>query len=370
MIIGVPKEIKVHEYRVGMTPAGVDELVSNGHKILVQKNAGDAIGFTNADYEAAGAKIINTAKELYAKSEMIVKVKEPQKSEFKLLTENQILFTYLHLAPDPEQAKALIASKCIAIAYETVTSDSGALPLLSPMSEVAGRVSIIAGANALCKQAGGPGILLSGTAGVKPATVVIIGGGVVGINAARMALGLNADVIILDKSLARLIQIDQTFNGKIKTLYSNHLNLTEAIKAADLVIGAILTPGAAAPKIITRKMLKLMKKGTVLVDVSIDQGGCFETSRATTHENPTYVIDDVIHYCVANIPGSVARTSTLALTNATFPFILNLANNGWKKALTSDIHLKNGLNVCRGVITHKEVANALKLKYTSPEKFL
>ncbi|MCX8514501.1 MAG: alanine dehydrogenase [Burkholderiales bacterium] len=370
MIIGVPKEIKNHEYRVGMTPAGVDELVGHGHKILMQKNAGVAIGFSNADYEAAGAKIVNTAKELFAKSEMIVKVKELQKSEYSLLSANQILFTYLHLAPDLEQTKALIASKCIAIAYETVTSDSGALPLLAPMSEVAGRVSIIAGANALCKQAGGPGVLLSGTAGVKPASVVIIGGGVVGINAARMALGLNADVVILDRSLNRLTQIDQTFNGKIKTLYSNNLNISDAIKSADLVIGAVLTPGAAAPKIITRKMLKLMKKGTVIVDVSIDQGGCFETSKPTTHESPTYIVDDIIHYCVSNIPGSVARTSTLALTNATLPYILNLANNGWKKALLNDSHLKNGLNVCKGEITHQAVANALKLKYINAEKFL
>jgi alanine dehydrogenase len=301
---------------------------------------------------------------------MFVKVKELQKSEYSLLSANQILFTYLHLAPDLEQTKALIASKCIAIAYETVTSDSGALPLLAPMSEVAGRVSIIAGANALCKQAGGPGVLLSGTAGVKPASVVIIGGGVVGINAARMALGLNADVVILDRSLNRLTQIDQTFNGKIKTLYSNNLNISDAIKSADLVIGAVLTPGAAAPKIITRKMLKLMKKGTVIVDVSIDQGGCFETSKPTTHESPTYIVDDIIHYCVSNIPGSVARTSTLALTNATLPYILNLANNGWKKALLNDSHLKNGLNVCKGEITHQAVANALKLKYINAEKFL
>ena len=301
---------------------------------------------------------------------MIVKVKEPQANECKMLRPGQLLFTYLHLAPDPEQTKALVNSGCVAIAYETVTDHTGGLPLLAPMSEVAGRLSIQAGAHALEKHKGGRGILLGGVPGVKPATVVVIGGGVVGINAARMAIGLGADVTILDRNLNVLKDIDSIYNGRIKTLYSNHMNLETAVAEADLVIGAVLIAGAAAPKLVTKEMLKTMKKGSVLVDVAIDQGGCFETSTATTHEAPTFVVDGVVHYCVANMPGAAATTSTLALTNATLPFVVTLANKGWREAIKADKHLRNGLNICEGKVTYQAVANDLGYNYVEPESLI
>ena len=366
MLIGVPKEIKNHEYRVGMTPSGVHELVRHGHTVIVEANAGLAIGFNNDIYIKAGASIAQNVSEIFASADMIVKVKEPQDVECKMLRSGQILFTYLHLAPDPEQTKGLLASDCVAIAYETVTDSNGGLPLLAPMSEVAGRLSIQAGAHALEKHKGGSGVLLGGVPGVKPAKVVVIGGGVVGINAARMAAGLNADVTILDRNLNVLKKIDNDFNGRIKTLYSNYMNLEHAISEADLVIGAVLIPGAAAPKLVTRQMLKQMRNGSVLVDVAIDQGGCFETSMPTTHQEPTYVVDDVVHYCVANMPGAVAKTSTLALTNATLPFVVEIASNGWKSAIMSNIHLRNGLNVCLGNITYEAVARDLGYTYVNP----
>lgn len=370
MLIGVPKEIKNNEYRVGMTPAGVLEIVRHGHNVLVETNAGYAIGFTDQDYIKAGATIASTALEIFATTDMIVKVKEPQINECKMLRSGQILFTYLHLAPDPEQTKGLLNSDCIATAYETVTDRYGGLPLLAPMSEVAGRLSIQAGAHALEKHKGGSGILLGGVAGVKPATVVVIGGGVVGLNAARMACGLNADVTILDRNLNVLKKIDNAFNGRIKTLYSNYMNLESAVNDADLVIGAVLIPGAAAPKIVSHNMLKTMRPGSVLVDVSIDQGGCFETSMPTTHQDPTYVVNGIVHYCVANMPGAVPKTSTLALTNATLPFIVDIANKGWKNALQSDHHLKSGLNICHGNVTHPAVARDLGYTYVNPETLI
>lgn len=366
MLIGVPKEIKNHEYRVGMTPAGVHEVVRNGHQVIVQSSAGAAIGYSDADYEAVGAKIIATAAEIFATAEMIVKVKEPQAEECKMLRKDQLLFTYLHLAPDPAQTKALLTSDCVAIAYETVTDDQGTLPLLTPMSEVAGRLSIQAGAKALEKPAGGCGVLLGGVPGVEPANVVVIGGGVVGINAARMAIGLGADVTLLDRNLNVLRKIDNDFNGRIKTVYSNSHNLETAVKNAHLVVGAVLIPGAAAPKLVSKSLLKEMLPGSVLVDVAIDQGGCFETSMATTHQNPTYVVDGVVHYCVANMPGAVAKTSTLALTNATLPFVLDLANKGWKKAIADNKHLRNGLNICNGNVTYQAVARDLGYTYVDP----
>lgn len=370
MLVGVPKEIKNHEYRVGMTPSGVHELVYSGHKVIVETNAGNQIGFSDDLYKSVGAEIVSTAEEIFARADMIVKVKEPQVNECKILRPNQLLFTYLHLAPDPEQTKHLVESKAIAIAYETVTDKHGGLPLLAPMSEVAGRLSIQAGAHALEKHKGGSGVLLGGVPGVKPANVLVIGGGVVGLNAARMAAGLNADVTIIDKNLDTLKKIDNHFNGRIKTLYSNHFNLQEAVADADLVIGAVLIPGAAAPKLVTKEMLKTMRPGSVLVDVAIDQGGCFETSHATTHQNPTYVVDNIVHYCVANMPGAVAKTSTLALTNATLPFILGIANHGWKQALLQNKHLKAGLNVCQGSITCLAVANDLGYTYVNPDILL
>lgn len=370
MIVGVPKEIKNHEYRVGMTPSGVNELVRYGHKVLVETNAGAGVGFSDEAYQIVGAHIISSAEEIYATSEMIVKVKEPQANEYKMLRSGQLLFTYLHLAPDPLQTQGLLASGCIAIAYETVTDKHGRLPLLSPMSEVAGRLSIQAGARALEKHLGGSGVLLGGVPGVKPANVVVIGGGVVGLNAAKMAMGLNADVTVLDKNINILQQIDDSSNGRIKTLYSNQMNLADAVYTADLVIGAVLIPGAAAPKLITSNMLKNMKHGSVIVDVAIDQGGCFETSKATTHENPTFVVDGIVHYCVANMPGAVAKTSTLALTNATLPFIVELANSGWKKSLLTNHHLKAGLNVCYGNVTCYAVARDLGYTYVEAEMLL
>ncbi len=370
MLIGVPKEIKNHEYRVGMTPAGVYELVRHGHQILVETNAGLAIGYGDEDYISAGATIARSAEEVFASAEMIVKVKEPQANECKMLRSGQLLFTYLHLAPDPEQTKGLLASDCIAIAYETVTDAQGGLPLLAPMSEVAGRLSIQAGAHAMERHKGGSGVLMGGVPGVKPANVVVIGGGVVGLNAARMAAGLGADVTIFDRNLNVLKKIDNDFGGRIKTIYSNHMNLEKAIKSAHLIIGAVLIPGAAAPKLVSRSMLKEMKKGAVLVDVAIDQGGCFETSMPTTHENPTYIVDDVVHYCVANMPGAVAKTSTLALTNATLPFVVELANKGWKTAVRENPHLMNGLNICQGNVTYYAVARDLGYNYVDPNSLI
>lgn len=366
MLIGVPKEIKNHEYRVGLTPSGVRELTAHGHQVLVQSQAGLAIGFADEQYLQAGAKIVAHADEVFAKAEMIIKVKEPQAAECRMLRPGQLLFTYLHLAPDPEQACLLLESGAVAIAYETVTDDKGGLPLLAPMSEVAGRMAIQAGAHALEKAQGGRGVLLGGVAGVAPGKVIVLGGGVVGLNAARMAMGLGADVTILDKSLARLKEIDMVFGGRIKTLMSNTSNIEESLKEADLIIGAVLVPGAAAPKLVKRAMLKQLKPGAVLVDVAIDQGGCFETSRATTHQDPIYIVDGIVHYCVANMPGGVARTSTMALTNATLPYAIELADKGWPQALRENLHLRNGLNICQGKVTHHAVASELGHEFVDP----
>ncbi|MCL6414866.1 alanine dehydrogenase [Aestuariirhabdus sp. Z084] len=370
MLVGVPKEIKNHEYRIGMTPSGVRELTSQGHQVMVQKDGGAGIGLSNEQYIAAGAQIIDTPEEIFAKADMIVKVKEPQPNECKMLRPGQLLFTYLHLAPDPEQTRLLVDSGAICIAYETVTDSKGALPLLAPMSEVAGRMSIQAGAHALEKAQGGNGTLLGGVPGVAPAKVTVIGGGVVGVNAARMALGMGADVTILDRSLPRLKELDELYGPGLKTLYSNTDNLANAVADSDLVVGAVLIPGAAAPHLVTREMLGTMKKGAVLVDVAIDQGGCFETSHATTHQEPTYEVDGIVHYCVANMPGGVARTSTFALTNATLPFAVSLANKGVRKALEEDTHLLNGLNVCKGKVTYEAVAHDLGYDYMPADQAL
>jgi alanine dehydrogenase len=365
MLIGVPKEIKNHEYRIGLTPSGARELIAHGHKVMVQHDGGKSIGLTNEMYQKAGAEIVASAEEIFARADMIIKVKEPQPVECKMLRPGQVLYTYLHLAPDPEQTKALVASGCTAIAYETVTDRKGGLPLLAPMSEVAGRMSIQAGAHALEKAQGGSGVLLGGVPGVKPAEVLVIGGGVVGINAARMAMGLNAHVTILDRSLDRLKYLDEVYGDRLTTIYSTHDAIEERLSDTDLVIGAVLIPGAAAPKLISRAQLSMMRPGSVLVDVAIDQGGCFETSKATTHQTPTYEVDGIIHYCVANMPGGVARTSTFALTNATLPFAVQLANKGAKKAMLDDEHLLNGLNVHAGKITYEAVAQDLGYTYVS-----
>lgn len=367
MIIGVPKEIKNHEYRVGMTPASVRELVNHGHSVFVEHDAGMGIGFTDEDYSLAGATVLTTAAEVFAKAEMIVKVKEPQAVERAMLREDQILFTYLHLAPDMPQTADLIKSKAVCIAYETVTDARGGLPLLAPMSEVAGRMSIQAGARALEKSCGGRGMLLGGVPGVAPAKVVVIGGGMVGTNAAQMAVGLGADVTVLDRNVDVLRRINAQFNGAVKAVYSTAAALELEVLAADLVIGGVLVPGAAAPKLITAEHIKRMKPGSAIVDVAIDQGGCVETSRATTHAEPTYIVDDVVHYCVANMPGAVPRTSTFALNNATLPFIIRLANKGYKQALLDDAHLMNGLNVMHGKVTNQSVAEALGFEYVAPQ---
>ena len=369
MLIGVPKEIKNHEYRVGLTPASVRELTSSGHHILVETLAGDSIGFTDELYEDAGAEILATTDEIFAQAEMIVKVKEPQPVECKKLRKGQILYTYLHLAPDAEQTKLLVESGASCIAYETVTDSKGGLPLLAPMSEVAGRMSIQAGAHHLEKAQGGLGTLLGGVPGVAPANVIIIGGGVVGTHAAQMAVGMGANVTILDRSLPRLRELDSEFNGRLNTVYSTLDAINSLSKESDLVIGAVLIPGAEAPKLLTRAMVSNMKKGAVVVDVAIDQGGCFETSKATTHEEPTYIVDDVVHYCVANMPGGVARTSTMALNNATLPFAVQLANKGLD-ALKDDIHLMNGLNVHAGQVTYQAVAETLGYEYVDPNTLL
>lgn len=366
MIIGVPKEIKVHEYRVGMVPASVCEAVAHGHKVYVETDAGAGIGFTDQDYINAGGQILATAQAVFEESDMIIKVKEPQAIERAMLRDGQILFTYLHLAPDPEQTHDLINSKAICIAYETVTDDKGRLPLLAPMSEVAGRMSIQAGAFALEKSKGGRGMLLAGVPGVEPAKVVIIGGGVVGANAAQMAVGMRANVVILDRNIDVLRQLDAQFAGAVQCLYSTKDAIEKHVLDADLVIGGVLVAGAAAPKLVTADMVKRMKPGAAIVDVAIDQGGCVETSHATTHSDPTYIVDDVVHYCVANMPGAVARTSTFALNNVTLPYILKLADKGYKAALQEDEHLLHGLNVYRGQVTCEEVAEALNLSYVSP----
>ncbi|MDD5250528.1 MAG: alanine dehydrogenase [Rhodocyclaceae bacterium] len=369
MLIGIPKEIKNNEYRVGMTPEGVRELVKHGHQVLVQAGAGSAIGLGDEQYRRVGAEVVDAPEEIFARAELIVKIKEPQPTECKLLRPGQLLFAYLHLAPDPVQARLLVESDAIAIAYETVTDRAGGLPLLAPMSEVAGRMSIQAGATCLQKSNGGSGLLLGGVAGVPAAKVAVLGGGVVGYNATRIAVGMGAQVAVLDRSLARLEYLDTVFGNRIRTIYSTDAALEEYVLDADLVIGAVLIPGAAAPKLISRDMLKRMRSGSVLVDVSIDQGGCFATSRPTTHADPTYVVDGIVHYCVANMPGAVARTSTFALNHATLPFVLRLADD-WQKALKEDAHFRDGLNVYRGSITCAPVAAALGYKYASAHQIV
>ncbi len=361
MKIGVPKEIKNHEYRVGLTPSSVAELTAAGHDLFVETTAGLGIDFPDQDYVAAGATIVGSAAEVFAAAELIVKVKEPQPAEIALLEPRHTLFTYLHLAADRPQAEGLMKSGATCIAYETVTSHDRSLPLLKPMSEVAGRMSIQVGAHYLEKEQGGRGVLLGGVPGVSPARVAILGGGVAGVNAAQMAVGLRADVTIYDISNTRLADLDMHFGSQIKTAYASKAAIAAAVKSAHLVIGAVLVPGAAAPKLVTREMLRTMKRGSVLVDIAIDQGGCFETSRATTHSDPVFVEEGVIHYCVANMPGAVARTSAFALNNATLPFVLKLANLGAIKAMAADPHLANGLNVANGSIQHQAVAEALNL---------
>lgn len=370
MLIGVPREIKNHEYRVGLTPSGVRELTAAGHDLLVEAGAGEAIGLLDEHYQQAGATIAADANEVYARAELIVKVKEPLAQERQQLRAGQTLFTYLHLAPDFEQTRDLVDSGATCIAYETVTDRHGGLPLLAPMSEVAGRMSIQAAAHALEKTQGGMGVLIGGVAGVAPASVVVIGGGVVGLNAARMAMGLGADVTILDKSLPRLKLLDEQFGPRLTTIYATSDAIEQAVLKADIVIGAVLLPGAKAPKLIPRDMLAQMKTGSVLVDVSIDQGGCFETSRPTTHDKPTYLEQGVIHYCVANMPGAVARTSAFALTNATLPCVMALANKGISRALLDDEHLRAGLNIHQGKVTYQAVAEAHGYAFVSPESAL
>ncbi|HIM58676.1 MAG TPA: alanine dehydrogenase [Gammaproteobacteria bacterium] len=366
MIIGIPKEIKMHEYRVGLTPQGAKMLTQSGHKVIVETRAGDAIGFSDQDYQNSGAEIIQQAGDIFEQSALIIKVKEPQEAECRMLSKGQTLFTYLHLAADPKQAELLLASGATCIAYETITDDNDRLPLLQPMSEIAGRMSIQSGAHHLENTQGGSGVLLSGAFGVASAQVLVLGGGVVGMNAAKVALGMGADVTILNRSIAeRLTNFQQQHNTQLTVNLSSQANIEHSLKIADLVIGAALVAGASAPRLITRDMLKLMKKGTVLVDVSIDQGGCFETSKMTTHDKPTYVIDDIIHYCVGNMPGVVAQTATLALTNATLPYVVELANKGIQKALLGNSNLGNGLNIYQGKVIHKAVAESLGYQYNS-----
>ena len=366
MLIGVPKEVKSHEYRVGLTPGSVRELVHHGHEVIVETGAGAGIGFDDASYEAAGAKILPSGREVFAAAEMIVKVKEPQPQEVAALREGQIA---LHLfAPCRRQGarRGTVRSGAIAIAYETVTDARGGLPLLAPMSEVAGRMAVQVGAHCLEKEQGGIGVLLGGVPGVPAAKVVILGGGVSGTNAARMAMGMEAYVTVIDRSLPRLYELDLQFGAQLHTLFSTMENIEREVSAADLVIGAVLIPGAAAPKLVSRELVRAMKPGAVVVDISIDQGGCFETSRPTTHAAPTYIEEGVVHYCVTNMPGAVARTSTVALNNATLPFVLAIADHGWQRALSEDPHLRNGLNICRGRVTHPAVARDLGLPFTPP----
>ncbi len=370
MRIGVPKEIKVLENRVGLTPGSVREAVHHGHEVLVERNAGQGIGMDDEAYRRAGAAVVATAVEVFAGADMIVKVKEPQAIERRMLRKGQVLFTYLHLAPDPDQAKDLLESGAVCIAYETVTSASGGLPLLAPMSEVAGRMAVQAGAYYLEKPHGGLGVLLGGVPGVDPAKVVVLGGGVVGSHACHIALGMGADVWVLDRSVDVLRALWRQFGRPLNTVYSTHDAIEQHVVGADLVIGGVLIPGASAPKLVSRELIARMKPGSVVVDVAIDQGGCFETSRPTTHADPVYVVDGVTHYCVANMPGGVPRTSTFALNNATLPFVLALADKGWQKALGDDPHLKNGLNIAFGRVTCKPVADALGYKYAAPETLL
>lgn len=365
MLIGVPKEITNHEYRVGLTPAGVFELSRYGHDVLVETKAGLAIGYDDEAYIQAGAKIAQNVAEVYS-ADMIVKVKKLLSSEYDYLRSGQIIFTYLHLAVDPDLTQVFLERDCVAIAYETVTDDSGGLPLLAPMSEVAGKLAVQAGASFLERQNGGAGVLLGGVPGVKAANVVIVGGGVVGSNAARVAVGMGADVTILDRNIGLLRQLDLQYQGRVKTIFSNQMNLEKAIRSAHLVIGAVLIRGAATPKLISHQLVQEMKDGAVIVDVSIDQGGCCETSLPTTHQNPTYVLDGVVHYCVTNMPGAVAKTSTIALTNATLPIILEVANKGWQRAARDNQHLRNGINTCAGNITSYPVARDLGYTYVDP----
>ena len=363
MLIGVPKEIKNHEYRVGLVPSSVNDLVHAGHEVIVQTGAGAGIGSSDDEYLAAGARIIGTAKEVFEKADMIVKVKEPQLVECEMLRPGQLLFTYLHLAPDPAQTSALIKSGATAIAYETVTAEDRSLPLLTPMSEVAGRMSIQVGAAALQKASGGSGVLLGGVPGVAPAKVVILGGGVSGTAAAEMAVGLRAEVVVIDRSLKRLRELSDLFGNQLKTVYSTVDAIDRYVTDADLVIGAVLIPGDAAPKLVSRDMVKRMRDGSALVDIAIDQGGCFETSRPTSHAEPVYIDEGCVHYCVTNMPGAVARTSAFALNNATLPFVHALASKGWEQAVREDKHLLNGLNIHAGKVTYKAVADALHLEY-------
>jgi alanine dehydrogenase len=367
MKLGCPKEIKPQEFRVGMTPNAAREAVNHGHEVVIEAGAGRGAGFEDADYVAAGAVMLDTAEEIFATADMIVKVKEPQAVERKMLREGQLLFTYLHLAPDPDQTHDLIESGCTAIAYETVTDAQGGLPLLAPMSEVAGKLAPQVGAWTLQKANGGRGVLMGGVPGVGPAKVVVIGGGVVGTHAARVAAGMGADVTVLDRSLPRMRYLDDAFSGQFKTMFASAGNTTEMVNDADMVVGAVLIPGAAAPKLVSKAQLSDMKPGSAIVDVAIDQGGCFETSRATTHEDPIYEVDGVMHYCVANMPGAVARTSTIALGNATMPFMLALADKGWRQACEDDAHLLNGLNVHAGKLTYYAVGKALGLDVISPQ---
>jgi alanine dehydrogenase len=370
MLIGVPKEVKTHEYRVGLVAGSVRELVHHGHQVVVQQGAGSAIGIDDSDYVRAGATIASSAEAVFARADMIVKVKEPQPSEIALLRPGQVLFTYLHLAADKVQTEGLLRSAATCIAYETVTDPRGGLPLLAPMSEVAGRMSIQVGAHCLEKEQGGSGVLLGGVPGVKAAKVVIIGGGVSGTNAARMAMGMEAYVTVIDRSLSRLYELDLQFGSQLHTLFSTVENIETEVLEADLVIGAVLVPGAAAPKLVTRDVVRRMKPGSVIVDIAIDQGGCFETSRPTTHAQPTYVEQGVVHYCVTNMPGAVARTSTFALNNATLPFVLTLADKGWREAMRHDPHLRRGLNIHKGGVTFEAVATDLGLPFTPPEQAL
>ncbi len=363
MIIGIPKEIKIEEHRVGLTPYNAKECINHGHRVLLQSGAGAAIGFSDELYAQQGVEVVATAEAVFAQADMIVKVKEPQPVEYDLLREGQVLFTYLHLAPDARQTQALIKSKAVAIAYETVTDRKGRLPLLAPMSEVAGRLSVQVGAHCLEKPQGGLGKLLGGVPGVQPGKVVVIGAGVVGTNAVRMAMGQEAQVTVLDRSIDRLAELDMQYGGRLNTLYSSRANLDEYVSDADLVIGAVLLPGKSAPRLVTRELVAQMQPGSVLVDVAIDQGGCFETSRPTTHTEPTYVESGVVHYCVTNMPGAVPRTSTVALNNVTMPFVLQLANKGWRQALQDNPYLREGLNVCDGVVTCEAVARDQSLPY-------
>jgi alanine dehydrogenase len=370
MLIGVPREVKAQEYRVGMTPAGVRELTSSGAQVLVEAGAGQAIGLSDELYRQAGATLAETAEQVFAESDMIVKVKEPQPEECRLLQPGQLLFTYLHLAADPQQAELLMASGATCIAYETVTSPQGGLPLLAPMSLIAGRLSVQAGAHHMEIHQGGNGTLLGGVPGVAPGRVLVLGGGVVGSSAIRVALGMGADVTVLDRSVSRLGELDEQYRGQLRTVYSTAEAVEEHAREADLIIGAVLIPGASAPKLITRNMLCDLKPGTVMVDVAIDQGGCFETSRPTTHADPTYVIDDVLHYCVANMPGAVARTSTMALTNATLPYVQKLANAELADLIDTDHHIAAGVNVLQGELTHPAVAEALQKQWQTPADLL